>query len=405
MALDVASVRRQFPFAQARPDIAYLDSAATSQQPQSAIDAVRDAAMRGVGGVHRGLHPLADESTDAFERARETCRSFLNAEYADEVVFVGGTTFGINLVAHALGERWGENDAVAVTALDHHSNVAPWLALRERRGVDIRWIGVTPDGCLDEEDVEDVLRDERVRLLAVTGQSNVLGTRPDVRSLAARAKQRGMLTCVDAAQLAAHAPIDVRGLACDFLAFSGHKTYGPTGIGVLYGRRELLATMPPFLAGGGMVRMVTQDGFVPADAPARFMAGTPNLLGAIGLAAAIDWQRQWRWDDRAAHEQTLMRLLLDELRAADGVTVLGPGDDRASGCVSFLVDGVHAHDVAEVLGRENVCVRAGHHCAQPLHASLGVDASVRASIGIYTTEDDVRALIPAIRAAQTILLR
>lgn len=398
-------IRRQFPFVERRPGISYLDSAATAQQPQEAIDAVRDAAMRGIGGVHRGLHPLSDESTAAFERARTTCAAFLGAAHADEILFTGGATFGLNLVARALGERWGEDDAVALTALDHHSNIAPWLQLRERRGVDIRWIGVERDGRLKQEDVDAAFRDDRVRLLAVTGQSNVLGIRPDIRSLAKRAKKSNALTCVDAAQWAAHEKLDVTKIECDFLACSGHKIYGPTGTGLLYARRELLAGMPPFLTGGGMVRSVTEEGFIPADAPARFEAGTPHLLGAIGLAAAIEWQNQWAWDDRVQHEKGLLALLLEELRSVPGVNVLGPGDATVSGCVSFTVDGIHPHDLADVLGSKGVCVRAGHHCAQPLHAALGIEASVRASIGIYTNESDIRALAPAIRAAQALLLR
>lgn len=408
-------IRRQFPFIERRPGVSYLDSAATTQQPQEAIDAVRDAAMRGIGSVHRGLHPLSDESTDAFERARDVCSTFLGAEYSDEVIFTNGTTMGINLVARSLGERWGEDDAVVVTKLDHHSNITPWLQLCEHRGVEIRWIGVRPDGTLDEKDIDAVFHDGRVRLLALTGQSNVLGTRPDLAVLAALAKKNGALVCVDAAQWAAHARINVAEIGCDFLACSGHKIYGPTGIGLLYARRELLANMPPFLTGGGMVRTVGEEGFIPAEAPARFEAGTPHLLGAIGLGAAIEWQNQWSWDDRVTHEKHVLTLLLDELRSVPGVNVLGPANGKTladgpvnasvSGCIAFTVDGIHPHDLADVLGSKGVCVRAGHHCAQPLHKTLGIEASVRASVGIYTNDDDILALAPAIRAAQKILLR
>lgn len=400
-----SSIRRQFPFIGLRTGISYLDSAATAQQPLAAIDAVRDAAMRGTGGVHRGLHPLADESTDAFEKARATCAAFVGAAHADEIVFTSGTTLGLNLVALGMGERWGEDDAVVVTRLDHHSNITPWQLLKERRGVDVRWIGIDADGRLKQEDAEAAFRDGRVRMLAVTGQSNVLGVRPDLVILTTLARKHGALVTVDAAQLAAHAPLDVQNLDCDFLAFSGHKVYGPTGIGVLYGKRAHLADMQPVITGGGMVRSVTADGFVPADSPARFAAGTPNLLGAIGLGAAIEWQKQWSWDDLITQEKLLMTLLLHELRSLDGVRVLGPADDSASGCVSFTVEGAHPHDVAQLLGDAGVCVRAGHHCAQPLHEALGIASSVRASIGIYTNEDDIRALAPAIRSAQAVLLR
>lgn len=400
-----SSVRRQFPFVGLRPVYSYLDSAATTQQPQVAIDAVHDRAMRGVGGVHRGLHRLSNESTDAFEETRKTAAGFIGATHTDEIVFTNGTTMSINLVAHSLGQRWGEDDAVVVTELDHHSNITPWLALRERRGVDIRWIGTDAAGHLKQSDVESVFRDGRVRLLAVTGQSNVLGVQPDLPALINIAHAHKALVCVDAAQLAAHSVIDVQALDCDFLALSGHKIYGPTGIGLLYGKRTLLADMPPFMTGGGMVRTVTKDGFVPADAPARFEGGSPNLLGAVGLGAALTWQKNFAWNDRIAHEKKMIALLLSELRSVKGVRILGPADHSVSGCVSFIVEGIHPHDVAEILGNEGVCVRAGHHCAQPLHEALGINASIRASVGIYTNHDDIHALKHAIVAAQKLLLR
>ncbi len=404
MALDT-SIRRHFPFCAAHPEIAYLDSAATTQQPLVAIDAVHAAATRGIGGVHRGLHPLADASTSAFEHARKTCATFLGAAHVDEIIFTSGTTMGLNIVAHALGTRFGEDDAIAVTVLDHHSNLTPWLALREQRGVDLRWIGIDQYGTLKDDDIDRVFRDGRIRILAITGQSNVLGVRPDLPKLISIARAHKALVCVDAAQYAAHAPINVQELECDFLAFSGHKLYGPTGIGVLYGKRNLLATMQPFITGGGMVRRVNEDGFTPADAPARFEAGTPNLLGAIGLAAALEWQQQYSWEDRIEHERSLLKLLLHELRSVDGVHILGPADQSVSGCVSFTIDNLHPHDMAELLGSKNACVRAGHHCAEPLHTALGIAASVRASVGLYTNRDDILALAPAIRAAQTLLNR
>lgn len=403
MGFDPSAIRRHFPSATAQGAVAYLDSAATTQQPQDAIDAVRNAAMQGVGGVHRGLHPLSDASTTAFEAARTTAATFLGAAHDDEIIFTSGTTMGINMVAQGLGSRLRPGDAVALTVLDHHSNITPWMSVCQRQGAEIRWIGIDDMGQLNTDDIDAVFRDGCVRVLAVTGQSNVLGVRPDLASLIALARSKGALICVDAAQLAAHAPINVQELDCDFLACSGHKLYGPTGIGVLYGKRSLLATLPPLLTGGGMVRSVTREGYVPADPPTRFMAGTPNLLGAIGMAAALEWQMQWSWADRTAHERRMMAVLLEELRTVEGVRILGPADERISGCISFVVNGIHAHDIAEVLGANGVCVRAGHHCAQPLHDALGVDASVRASIGITTNEDDIRRLAPAICAAQELL--
>lgn len=413
MALD-ASIRRQFPFLASRPGVAYLDSAAVTQMPEPAIEAMNRAMRAGLGNVHRGLHALADDATTLYENARSTVAGFLNAN-PDEIIFTKNATEALNLAARTLCERWSENDAIAITRLEHHSNALPWLQAAVSRGIAIRWIGINPDGTLKEEDVDAAFHDGRVRLLAVTGQSNVLGTRPDLKKLVALAKKHGALTCVDAAQLAGHAPIDVQALGCDLLALSSHKTYGPTGVGALYGKKDVLASMPPFLTGGGMVREVHDDGFTPADDAQRFEAGTPPILPAIGWSAALEWQSAIPWKDRVAHEVSLIALLLEELRGADGVRILGPagakalagrpGDDSVSGCVSFTIDGVHPHDAAQILGDAGVCVRAGHHCAQPLHAALGIEASVRASVGLYTNEEDIRALAPAIAKARSILLR
>lgn len=403
MALD-ASVRRQFPFLASRPDVAYLDSAAATQMPEAAIEAMDRAMRAGLGNVHRGLHPLADDATRLYEEARSSVATFLNA-YPDEIIFTKNATEALNLAARTLSERWGEDDAVAITRLEHHANALPWLQAATARGIDIRWIGIDAKGALKQEDIDAAFHDVRVRLLAVTGQSNVLGTRPDLASLIALAKKHGALTCVDAAQLAGHAPIDVNALGCDLLALSSHKTYGPTGIGALFGRKDVLASMPPFLSGGGMVREVHDDGFTPADDATRFEAGTPPILPAIGWSAALAWQSAIPWSDRVAHEALLMKLLLAELRAAEGVRILGPADASVSGCVSFTIDGVHPHDAAQILGDAGVCVRAGHHCAQPLHEALGIEASVRVSVGLYTNEEDIRALVPAIAKARSILLR
>jgi cysteine desulfurase/selenocysteine lyase len=403
MALD-ASIRRQFPFVASRPGVAYLDSAAATQMPEPAIEAMDRAMRAGLGNVHRGLHALADDATRLYEEARSTVAGFLNA-YPDEIIFTKNATEALNLAAHTLSKRWGKDDAVAITRLEHHSNALPWLQNAPGRGIDVRWIGIDADGTLKQEDIDAAFRDGRVRMLAVTGQSNVLGTRPDLKRLIALAKQRGALTCIDAAQLAAHAKIDVKELGCDLLALSGHKTYGPTGVGALYGTKDVLASMPPFLSGGGMVREVHDEGFSPMDDAARFEAGTPPILPAIGWSAALEWQSAIPWKDRVAHEAALMKLLLEELRSAEGVRILGPGDASAFGCASFTIEGVHPHDAAQILGDAGVCVRAGHHCAQPLHEALGIGATVRASIGLYTNDDDIRALKPAIAKARSILLR
>ncbi len=397
------SVRRQFPFIEARPGVSYLDSAAATQMPLAAIDAMDAAMRRGLGNVHRGLHPLADDATMHYEQARRAVADFLNA-YPDEIIFTKNATEALNLAARSLGENWVEGDAVALTRLEHHSNILPWQQLLQR-GVEVRWIDIDKNGTLNEDDIETVFRDGRVKMLAVTGQSNVLGVRPDLKKLIAIAKKHDALTCVDAAQLAGHAPIDVKEIGCDLLALSGHKTYGPTGIGALFGRKDVLATMPPFLSGGGMVREVHDEGFSPVDDAQRFEAGTPPILSALGWSAALEWQATIPWEERINHEKKMMALLLDELRDTTGVIILGPGNNTAFGCVSFTITDIHPHDAAQLLGDNDVCVRAGHHCAQILHEALGVNASVRASIGLYTNEDDIRALKPAILEAQKILLR
>ncbi len=402
MAFD-PTIRRQFPFVALRPDTSYLDSAAATQMPEPAIAAMDEAARKGLGNVHRGLHPLADDATTLYERARSSVAAFLGAR-PEEIALTKNATEALNLAARSLGEIWSEGDAVVLTRLEHHSNILPWQQLASR-GVEVRWIGIDTNGMLKREDIDLAFRDGNVKMLSITGQSNVLGVRPDVATLIAHAKKHGALTCVDAAQLAAHAPIDVKELGCDLLAVSGHKTYGPTGVGALYARGGILATMPPFLAGGGMVRDVLDNGFVPADGVQRFEAGTPPVLPAIGWGAALEWQSAIPWDERVARERALTDLLLSELRATDGVRIAGPADGSVFGCASFTVDGAHPHDVAQLLGDRGVCVRAGHHCAQPLHDALGLNATVRASIGLYTDERDVRALRPAIEQARSILNR
>lgn len=394
--------RRDFPALAERPHgqrLAYLDTAATALRPQAVLDAVTDVAVHRGGNVHRAVHALAEAATEAFEAARAELAALVGGA-VDEVVLTSGATAAINLVAHSWGRaNLGAGDAVVVTALEHHANLVPWQLVCAERGATLRVVPLTADGRLDLERLL-ALVDERVKLVAVSHLSNVLGTLAPVAAIAARAHAVGAVLLVDGAQAVAHLPVDVGALGCDFYAFSGHKLYGPTGTGVLWGRRALLAAMPPWQAGGEMVLSVDEAGARFREPPARFEAGTPNISGVIGLGAAVRW---WRGLDRAAvaaHERRLHARLVAGLRATPGVRVVGAPE---AAVVAFTVDGVHPHDLATVLDLDGVAIRGGHHCAEPLHRRLGLAASARASLGVYSGDDDVDALLAAIVRAQAVL--
>jgi len=405
MTLDVRAIRRQFPFLQERKDLTYLDSAASAQKPEIVLQAMDAFARQKYANVHRGLYPLSEGATEAFEQSRETVRAFLGARHSDEIIFTKSTTESMNLIARSWGHATlKKGDAVALTILEHHSAIVPWLQLKEEKGIEIVWIDIDDQGHVKQEELTRALKKGNIKLVSVTGLSNVLGVRPPVKEIIVEAHRTGALVAVDAAQWIGHHPISVRELDCDFLAFSGHKPYGPTGIGVLYAKRELLRSMPPFLGGGMMIREVHRDGFTAADAPQKFEAGTPPIVEAIGLKTALEWLAAIGWNDVEAHEAALMRTAYETLKDIPGLRILGPQQpDDVSGCVSFVVEGIHPHDMADLLGQEGFCLRAGHHCTQPLHERLGVSASVRLSIGIYNTEEEIRALGPAITRARSIL--
>jgi cysteine desulfurase / selenocysteine lyase len=405
MALDVHAIRAQFPILVREPDLAYLDSAATSQKPAAVLDAMREYHETSVGSVHRSMHALSERATEAYEGSRGVVREWLNARYADEIVFTKNATEAINLAAFSWAKKHlKKGDAVILSPLEHHSAVIPWMMLRQQLGIRLEWIGVDGDGGFDLTALQKHLKKKETKLWAVSGMSNVFGSVPPLNQLLQLAKHESVTTLVDASQLAAHAPIDVQDLKCDFLAFSGHKVHGPEGIGVLYGRREILETLPPFLGGGQMIREVRPTGFTPADPPYRFEAGTQNIAGAIGLAAAIRWSQQFFWEDRFAHEQQLLSILLEDLHSIPGLTILGPQTaDKRLGCVSLTMESAHAHDLAEVLGSKGICVRAGNHCAQPLHEMLGIPASLRISLAMHTTEEEVRRVKPALEEALKVL--
>jgi cysteine desulfurase/selenocysteine lyase len=404
--IDVESLRADFPIlAHLRPDskpLVYLDNAATTQRPRQVIEAIVDVYSTKYANVHRGIHWLSDQTTDLYEEAREKVRAFINAPAREEVIFTHGTTEGINLVARSWGDaNVKSGDEILLTELEHHSNIVPWQQLAERTGAKVRYVPITDDGQLRDDSWNEFLS-ERTKIIAVAAVSNVLGTINPVAEIVRRSRTVGAVVLVDAAQSAPHLPLDVQAWGADFVAFSAHKMLGPTGVGVLWGRRELLDSMPPFLGGGSMIRRVRQSGFEPAELPAKFEAGTPPIVSAIGLGAAIDYLQRIGLEAISAHEHMLTRRAHEVLLAIDGVKLLGPGLDHKSGIVSFVVEGIHAHDVAQLLDRHGVAIRAGHHCAMPLHQRLGITATSRASFYFYNTPAEVDALGEALRDAKRV---
>ena len=402
----LAGVREAFP-ALAREvhgkPVAYLDSGASSQRVLASIQAVDRYERRHHSNVHRGSHTLSAEATAAYEGARATVADHLGAADRREVVFVRNATEGINLVARAWGdENLGDGDRIVLTEMEHHSNIVPWQQLALRTGAEIDWVGVLADGTLDLEALDGALR-RGPKLVAVTHVSNVLGTLNPLPEISRMAHDAGALVVADGAQAAPKLPVDVAELGVDFYALTGHKAYAPTGIGALWGRLDLLRDMDPFLGGGSMIRKVTRRGTTWADVPARFEAGTPAIAQAIGLAAALRWLDGIGTEHAVAHEREITAYAMGRLGEIRDLTLFGPPatPDRV-GPVSFELDGVHAHDVSEILDRHGVAVRAGHHCAQPLMERLGVTATARASFGIYTTPEEIDRLIAGLEDARRI---
>lgn len=407
--LDPERYRPDFPiFAQGtrngRP-LAYLDNAATTQHPRQVIEAIADAYEHYYANVHRGIHWLADRTTELYEAARDKVRQFLRAAQREEIVFTSGATAAINLVARSWGDaNLRPGDGILVSEMEHHSNLVPWYQLAQRTGAVVRHLRLLDDGRLDLGQLDTLLQ-QRTRLVAITAVSNVLGTINPVEEIIRRAHAAGAVVLIDGAQSVPHLPTDVVAMDVDFLAFSGHKVLGPSGVGVLYGKRELLEAMPPFLGGGSMIREVTLEGFEPADVPARFEAGTPPIVPAIGLGAALDYLAAIPRQAIARHERLLTQKAHELLGAIPGVRVVGPGVEHKAGIVSFVLDRVHAHDVAQILDRHNVAVRAGHHCAMPLHRRYGLVATTRASFYFYNTLAEVEALAEAVQHACRVFAR
>jgi cysteine desulfurase/selenocysteine lyase len=385
--------------------LTYLDNASSTQHPRQVIETISRVYEQDYANVHRGIHTLSERSTELYEAAREKVRKFIGAAAAAEIIFTRGTTESINLVARSWGDaNLSAGDEILLTELEHHANIVPWHQLAARTGAIVRFVPVTPDGRLDLAEF-DALLSQRTKLVALASVSNVLGTINPISQISAKAHANGALVLVDAAQSVPHMVTDVQALDCDFLAFSGHKMLGPTGIGVLYGRRGLLAEMPPFLGGGSMIRRVRRDGFEPADLPAKFEAGTPPIVEAIALGTAIDYLQNIGLESIHEHEVSLANLAHEQLSSIAGVRLLGPAPEDKSGIVSFIFDGIHAHDVAQVLDHHGVAIRAGHHCAMPLHDRLGIAATARASFYLYNTPEEVVMLSSALKAAKRLFKR
>jgi cysteine desulfurase/selenocysteine lyase len=381
--------------------LVYLDSANTSQKPQVVIDTMVDHLERHNANVARAVHQLGQESTEAFEAGRDKVAAFLKAPSRDEVIFTKNASEALNLVANTLAWATGDlqigpGDEVVITEMEHHSNIVPWQLLTERKGATLRWFGITDDGRLDLSNIDELIN-ERTKVVSLTWVSNMLGTINPVAEIAAKAHAVGALVVVDASQSAPQMPVDVVASGADFLAFTGHKVCGPTGIGVLWGKAELLGQLPPFLGGGEMIETVTMERSTYAGIPHKFEAGTPPIVEAVGLGAAVEYLSHVGLDNIRAHEEAITAYLLDGLASVSGVTVLGPlAAPARGGAVSFELDGVHPHDVSQVLDSRGVAVRAGHHCAKPAHQRFGVQASVRASSYLYTTPAEIDALVDAL---------
>ncbi|APC19078.1 cysteine sulfinate desulfinase [Pseudomonas frederiksbergensis] len=401
---DVERVRQAFPILAemiyGKPLI-YLDSAATSQKPQAVIDAMSHFFLKENANVHRGVHYLSVRATEEYEKARAKVQGFLNAEHVEEIVFVRGTTEAVNLVAQTYGKtQVHAGDEVLITAMEHHSNIVPWQMLCEQTGARLRVAPINDAGELLLDELKRLIG-PRTRLVAVTHVSNVLGTLNPIRRIVELAHAQGVRVLVDGAQAAPHLKVDVRALGCDFYALSGHKMYGPTGIGVLYGRHELLESMPPYQGGGDMILSVSFEKTVYNKPPYKFEAGTPNMAGAIGLGAAIDFLAELGPEAVAAHEQGVLTYATKALMTVPDLRLIGTAAEKV-GVLSFVLEGIHPHDIGTILDREGIAIRTGHHCAQPLMNRFGVAATARASLGCYSTERDIDALVAGLAKVQEV---
>lgn len=400
--IDAATLRQDFPILNQQihrqKQLVYFDNGASTQHPQSVIDAMSDCYSRTYANVHRGIHWLSEQSSDQYENARRIVQRFINAPHDNEVIFTAGTTMAINLVANAWGRsNLKPGDEVLLTICEHHSNIVPWQQIAAEMGAKIVFADITADGRLDIDDFKSKLG-PGTKMVAFMAVSNVLGTVFPVKQLVQLAAAAGAATLVDAAQHVPHEPTDVQDWDADFVVFSGHKILGPSGIGILWGRQSVLEAMPPFLGGGSMIDQVTTDGFAPGELPAKFEAGTPPIVEAIGLGAAIDYVDNVSLSAIAEHERSLAGRLMQRLEEVDGLKILGPSIEHRSGIVSFVVDGVAPQDMSILLDQKGFAIRVGHHCAMPLHQKLGIKASCRASFYLYNTIQEVDAFADALAA-------
>ncbi len=397
IGLDVSHIRLDFPILsrEVRPGVrlVYLDSTATTQKPTQVIKAMDEYYQKYNSNVHRGVHTLAEEATAAYEAARQRAADFIHAQHAKEIIFTRNTTESINLVAYTWGRTFlHEDDLIILTEMEHHSNIVPWQILAAEKGIRLEYIPITPDGLLQLDEYRKLLK-QKPRLVAFTHMSNVLGTINPAKEIIQLAHQSGAVTLIDGAQSVPHFPVDVQDLDVDFLAFSGHKVCGPTGIGVLYGKIGYLNKMPPFMGGGEMIKKVLLHSFTPNDVPHKFEAGTPAIAEAVGLHAALDYVDGVGRDKIAAHEHEIIAYALERLDEVPGLKVIGPDASHKGGVAAFTFDGIHPHDIAQVLDQDGIAVRAGHHCAMPLHDKFNIPATTRASFYLYNTASEVDLLI------------
>ena len=403
--LNIPAIRNEFPILQREINgkpLVYLDNAASAQKPEFVIESVAGVYRAYYANVHRGLHTLANESTEAFELAREDVRRFINAARSEEIVFTRGSTEAINLVAHSFGQNLVAGDEIIISRMEHHSNIVPWRMLADAKGLTLKWADVNAAGELDYPQLADMVNGA-TKLIAISHMSNVLGTINNAERIMEIARSAGVPVLFDGSQSAVHIPVDMQALGCDFFVFTGHKLYGPSGIGVLYARGDWLDRLPPFMGGGEMIADVYEDRLTFADPPHKFEAGTPPIADAIGLGAAIRWLER---HDRAAimeHERALMDRAVTGMAAIEGVRIIGTAQDKGA-IISFAMEGAHPHDIAQILDKYGIAVRAGHHCAQPLMRHMGVNATARASFAIYNTIEEADAFVDALKKARDFLI-